>query len=92
MRRRIESVVVLGAGTMGSRIAAHMANAGVACSLLDISPKSPTTAELAKGLALDNPVVRNRIVRAGLESAVRAQWNNCALSWASSWSPTYGRR
>jgi len=73
MRRRIESVVVLGAGTMGSRIAAHMANAGVACSLLDISPKSPTTAELAKGLALDNPVVRNRIVRAGLESAVRAR-------------------
>jgi 3-hydroxyacyl-CoA dehydrogenase len=73
MRRRIESVVVLGAGTMGSRIAAHMANAGVACSLLDIAPKSLTTAELAKGLALDNPVVRNRIVRAGLESAVRAR-------------------
>jgi 3-hydroxyacyl-CoA dehydrogenase len=71
--RRIESVVVLGAGTMGSRIAAHMANAGVACSLLDIAPKSLTPEEQAKGLTLDNPAVRNRVVRAGLESAVRAR-------------------
>jgi 3-hydroxyacyl-CoA dehydrogenase len=71
--RRIESVVVLGAGTMGSRIAAHMANAGVACSLLDIAPKSLTPEEQAKGLTLENPAVRNRVVRAGLESAVRAR-------------------
>jgi 3-hydroxyacyl-CoA dehydrogenase len=73
MMRRIESVVVLGAGTMGSRIAAHMANAGVPCSLLDIAPKSLTPEEQAKNLALDNPTVRNRIVRAGLQSAVRAR-------------------
>jgi 3-hydroxyacyl-CoA dehydrogenase len=73
MMRRIESVVVLGAGTMGARIAAHMANAGVPCSLLDIAPKSLTPEEQAKGLTLDNPAVRNRVVRAGLESAERAR-------------------
>jgi 3-hydroxyacyl-CoA dehydrogenase len=73
MMRRIESVVVLGAGTMGSRIAAHMANAGVRCTLLDIAPESLTPEEQSKGLALDNSAVRNRIVRTGLESAVRAR-------------------
>ena len=29
MKRRIEKAVVLGAGTMGARIAAHFANAGL---------------------------------------------------------------
>ncbi len=34
--RTIRRVAVLGAGTMGSRIAAHFANAGVPALLLDI--------------------------------------------------------
>ena len=34
--QRINRVAVLGAGTMGARIAAHFANAGVPCVLLDI--------------------------------------------------------
>ena len=34
----IQKVAVLGAGTMGSRIAAHLANAGIAVFLLDILP------------------------------------------------------
>src|SRR5260370_21696233 len=38
MKGRIEKAVVLGAGTMGSRIAAHLANAGVPCILLDMAP------------------------------------------------------
>ena len=38
MKRRIEKVAVLGAGTMGARIAAHLANAGIPCFLLDIVP------------------------------------------------------
>ncbi len=38
MLKRIERVAVLGAGTMGSRIAAHLANAGVRSYLLDIVP------------------------------------------------------
>ena len=40
MNRRIEKAVVLGAGTMGSRIAAHFANTGLPCILLDIIPPS----------------------------------------------------
>ena len=36
--RQIRKVAVLGAGTMGSRIAAHIANAGVAVVLLDMVP------------------------------------------------------
>jgi 3-hydroxyacyl-CoA dehydrogenase len=35
----VQRVAVLGAGTMGSRIAAHLANAGVPSFLLDIVPK-----------------------------------------------------
>src|SRR5258705_6119674 len=38
MKRRTEKAVVLGAGTMGSRIAGHFANAGLPCILLDIVP------------------------------------------------------
>ena len=34
MALRIEKIAVLGAGTMGSRIAAHLANAGMPCWLL----------------------------------------------------------
>jgi len=58
---------------MGSRIAAHMANAGVACALLDVPPKTLTPEEQAKKLTLDDVAVRNRIVRAGLDAAVRAR-------------------
>ena len=36
--KQIRKVAVLGAGTMGSRIAAHIANAGLPVVLLDIVP------------------------------------------------------
>src|ERR1700743_3212836 len=36
--RQINKVAVLGAGTMGSRITAHIANAGLPVILLDIVP------------------------------------------------------
>jgi len=64
MKNRIEKAVVLGAGTMGSRIAAHFANAGLPCVLLDIVPPN-----LPAGQAAD----RNKIVRAGLEAARKAK-------------------
>jgi len=65
MNRRIEKAVVLGAGTMGSRIAAHFANAGLPCILLDIVPPSlPADAPSAE---------RNKIVRAGLEAAKKSK-------------------
>ena len=41
MKLRIEQVAVLGAGTMGSRIAAHLANAGVPCWLLGPEGRFP---------------------------------------------------
>ncbi len=65
MKRRIEKAVVLGAGTMGSRIAAHFANAGLPCILLDIVPPN---------LAPDAPAAeRNKIVRAGLDAAKKSK-------------------
>ena len=73
MKSSIEKVAVLGAGTMGARIAAHLANAGVPCWLLDIVPSELTPEERARGLTLAEPVVRNRIARAGLEAARKAR-------------------
>lgn len=73
MKRRIEKAAVLGAGTMGARIAAHLANAGVPCYLLDIVPPEITSEEKARGLTLEHPDVRNRIVRAGLDAARKSR-------------------
>ena len=73
MRHRIEKAAVLGAGTMGARIAAHLANAGIPCFLLDIVPKELTAEEKRKGLTLQSPAVRNRIVNAGLEAAKKSR-------------------
>jgi len=61
----IQKVAVLGAGTMGSRIAAHLANAGVATVLLDI---------VAPDLAPDSkPGARSQIAAAGLEGARKSK-------------------
>jgi 3-hydroxyacyl-CoA dehydrogenase len=70
---RIEKAAVLGAGTMGAQIAAHLANAGVPTVLLDIAPRELTAQEKAKGLTLESREVRNRIARAGLEAAKKAK-------------------
>jgi len=69
----IKTVAVLGAGTMGARIAAHLANAGLNCWLLDMVPSELTPDEKARGLTLADPRVRNRIVRAGFEAAQKAR-------------------
>lgn len=73
MTREIRTVAVLGSGVMGSAIAAHLANAGIPSYLLDIVPKELTPEEVAKGLTLTSPAVRNRIVGAGLDSAKKAR-------------------
>src|ERR1700723_3823014 len=73
MKKRIEKVAVLGAGTMGARIAAHLANAGIPCFLLDIVPSELSADEKRKGLTLESPAVRNRIVLAGLEAARKSR-------------------
>lgn len=53
---------------MGSGIAAHLANAGIPCYLLDIPPKSLTPEEEKRGLTLDSGEVRNRLARKGLDN------------------------
>jgi 3-hydroxyacyl-CoA dehydrogenase len=72
MKRTIKKVAVLGSGVMGSRIACHFANIGVQVLLLDIAPKELTADEEKKGLKLDAPAVRNRIVNSALQAAVVA--------------------
>jgi 3-hydroxyacyl-CoA dehydrogenase len=59
--KRISKVAILGAGTMGARIAAHFANAGVPCYLLDMVPPD------ADALA------RNKIAAAGLDAAKKSK-------------------
>lgn len=55
----IRKVGVLGAGNMGSRIAAHLANAGVPVVLLDVIPKDVTGTDAAS---------RSSLARAALEA------------------------
>ena len=59
--KRINKVAVLGAGTMGARIAAHFANAGVPSYLLDIVPADADAR------------ARNKISAAGLDAAKKAK-------------------
>ena len=59
--KRIHKVAVLGAGTMGARIAAHFANAGVPSCLFDIVPPDA-----------DGPA-RNKIAAAGLDAARKSK-------------------
>ncbi|MGC1372882.1 MAG: 3-hydroxyacyl-CoA dehydrogenase NAD-binding domain-containing protein, partial [Candidatus Sulfotelmatobacter sp.] len=61
----IHKVAILGAGTMGARIAAHFANAGVPSFLFDIVPP-----DVPAGAA---PEARNKIAAAGLESAKKSK-------------------
>src|ERR1700723_3409979 len=59
--RRINKVAILGAGTMGARIAAHFANAGVPSYLLDIVLPDA-----------DSPA-RNKVAAAGLYAAKKSK-------------------
>jgi 3-hydroxyacyl-CoA dehydrogenase len=63
--KRINKVAILGAGTMGARIAGHFANAGVPSYLLDIVPP-----DLAPGAGAQ---ARNKFAAAGLEAAKKSK-------------------
>ena len=67
MSFRIEKVGIIGAGTMGGGIAAHLANIGIPVVLLDIVPFNLSD-EDAK-----NPKVRNSIVKGGYDRMVKAK-------------------
>ena len=71
--RTIQKVAVLGSGVMGSRIACHFANIGVEVLLLDIVPRELAPKEEAKGLTLESPVVRNRLVNSALQAAIKGK-------------------
>ncbi len=73
MKYKVHHAVVIGAGTMGAAIAAHLANAGVPVTLLDIVPRKLTPEQEAHGLTLEDPQVRNSIVQAGLERALKSR-------------------
>ena len=64
MKYQIHNAVVIGAGTMGAAIAAHLANTGVPVTLLDIVPKDAPA---------DNKEARNKIVNDGLERAKKSR-------------------
>ena len=71
--RQIKRVAVIGAGTMGSQIAAHIANVGIPCDLLDIPPTELTPDERTNHLTLDSPTVRNRIAQSALDRMKNAK-------------------
>ena len=57
---------VLGAGTMGSRIAAHLANAGIPVVLLDLPPKDQIAARALDALSKSKPAAFFEPSRAAL--------------------------
>ena len=69
----IGKAAVLGAGTMGATIAAHLANAGIPTLLLDIAPRELTPEETAKGLTIDSPQIKNRIAKLGYDGLKKAR-------------------
>lgn len=73
MNKHIKKVAVIGSGIMGSGIACHFANIGVEVLLLDIVPRELTDKEKAKGLSLEDKVVRNRLVNDSLTASLKSK-------------------
>jgi 3-hydroxyacyl-CoA dehydrogenase len=67
MGKPIRRAAVIGAGVMGSGIAAHFANAGVEVLLMDIVPPGLSEAEKRDRAA------RNRFASSGLDKALKAR-------------------
>ena len=64
---RIRNAAVIGAGTMGAQIAAHLANVGIPVLLMDIAPGELAPEEQQRGLTLQSPEVRTRLTRSLFE-------------------------
>jgi 3-hydroxyacyl-CoA dehydrogenase len=79
MKQKIKKAAVLGAGVMGSTIAAHLANVGIPSFLLDIVPPELTDAEKKKGLTFQSPEVRNRFAMMGKKRVQES--SPAALYW-----------
>lgn len=72
MKKRIRKAAIIGSGTMGSGIAAQLANAGIPSYLLDIVPKY-TDADQAKGVDPNSPAFRNRIAENNKALAIKTR-------------------
>src|SRR5256712_737476 len=68
----VKKAAVLGAGTMGAQIAAHLANARIPTLLLDIAPKE-TLSGPSGVIATESLDDRNKIARVGFEAAKKAK-------------------
>jgi 3-hydroxyacyl-CoA dehydrogenase len=64
MKYHIYKAVVIGSGTMGAALAAHLANAGVPVTLLDIVPQDAYA---------DDKAARNKIVNDGWDRCLKAK-------------------
>ena len=71
MKYQIRKAVVIGSGTMGAALAAHLANAGVPVTLLDIVPKDAPP---------DDKAARNKIVNEGWDRCLKARPANLMSS------------
>ncbi|MCA9932763.1 MAG: enoyl-CoA hydratase/isomerase family protein [Ardenticatenaceae bacterium] len=72
MTYRIEKAAIIGAGTMGGGIAAHLANIGIPVVLLDIPTPNLSDAEK------DDPKARNRLVQSLYDRMAKAKPANLA--------------
>ncbi|MBC2845842.1 3-hydroxyacyl-CoA dehydrogenase/enoyl-CoA hydratase family protein [Winogradskyella flava] len=72
-KRRIKKIAIIGSGIMGSGIACHFANIGVDVLLLDIVPRDLNDKEKAKGLTLEDKIVRNRLVNDALTASIKSK-------------------
>jgi 3-hydroxyacyl-CoA dehydrogenase len=64
MKYKIHRAVVIGSGTMGAAIAAHLANEGMPVTLLDILPKDAPA---------NDKTARNKIVNEGWDRCLKAK-------------------
>ena len=72
MKRKIRKAAVLGAGVMGSKIAALLAGVDIRTYLLDIVPKELDERDVKKGLTKESPQFRNKLARMGIDSTLGA--------------------
>ncbi|MEK7707969.1 MAG: 3-hydroxyacyl-CoA dehydrogenase/enoyl-CoA hydratase family protein, partial [Verrucomicrobiota bacterium] len=71
----IRKAAVIGAGSMGAQIAAHLANIGIPSLLMDIVPTELLPEEQKRGLTLQSPEVRNRVTKTLLDRAKKLSPN-----------------
>ncbi len=69
----IKKAAVIGAGTMGSGIAAHLANCGISTLLLDIAPPTLTEEHRTAGLDADSPEFRSSIAQNAIQAMPKAR-------------------